>query len=250
MKTLLLTNDDGYLSAGLQHLKRILSENYDVYVVAPDRERSAISMSLTIHHPLRVRQMTEKEFAIDGTPADCVNIALQKIMSLPPDFIISGMNEGENICEDVFFSGTVAGAFTGHLYGIPSLAVSLIDDGAHIPYLYEDGALVTDAVLNRLLPLKNHSIVYNLNIPSGHNGEIAVTSLGLKRYTPSIVERIDPRGRKYFWIGTGNPTLDGAEGTDLEAIKNKKISLSILKYDLNSGKDMQELDEVMNGFKL
>jgi 5'-nucleotidase len=249
MKTLLLTNDDGYLSEGIQRLKRVLSADYRVYVVAPDRERSAISMSLTIHHPLRLRRMAENEYAIDGTPADCVNIALQKILPNPPDFVVSGMNEGENLCEDVFFSGTVAGAFTGSLYGIPSLAVSLIDEGKGKPFAYEDGAHVTAGVLEKLLPLNDHSVVYNLNIPAGHDGAIAVTALGLKRYTPSIIERTDPRGRKYYWIGTGNPTLAGEKGTDLKAVRNKTISLSVLKYDLNTPQELLKLQEAFNGRK-
>jgi len=245
MKTLLLTNDDGYLSEGLQRLKDYLSSRYDVYMAAPDRERSAISMSLTINHPLRLNRISEKEFIVDGTPSDCINIALQKLMPSPPDFIISGMNEGENLCEDVFFSGTVAGAFIGHMYGIPSMAVSLIKGKKERAFNFEEGARVTRDVLGKLLPLNNIDIVYNLNIPAHHNGKIAVTSMGLKRYKPSIVERIDPRGRDYYWIGTGNPMSDGEEGTDLLAIKNGNIVLSVLKYDLNDRKEMKKLSEIL-----
>jgi 5'-nucleotidase len=250
MKTLLLTNDDGYLSEGIQHLKRRLSHNYDVYIVAPDRERSAVSMSLTINHPLRMNKINDKEFVIDGTPADCVNIGLQKILPKRPDFLVSGMNEGENLCEDVFFSGTVAAAFTGHMYGIPSMAVSLITDYSEKPVEYEEGARIAEHVLEQLLPLNDTSIVYNLNIPPANKGKLAVTSLGLKRYQPSIVERTDPRNRKYFWIGTGMPQLSGGEGTDLEAVKNGFISLSVIKYDINSPENQQKLHEVLNGTKI
>lgn len=246
MKTLLLTNDDGYLSEGIQRLKDYLSGRYDVYIAAPDRERSAISMSLTINQPLRLNRISEKEFVVDGTPSDCINIALQKLMPRPPDFIISGMNEGENLCEDVLFSGTVAGAFIGHMYGIPSMAVSLIKDKKERAFNFEEGARITGEVLDKLLPLKNINIVYNLNIPAHHNGKIAVTSLGLKRYKPSIVERIDPRGRDYYWIGTGNPMSEGEEGTDLLAIKKGNIVLSVLKYDLNDSKELKKLSEVFN----
>jgi 5'-nucleotidase len=256
MKTLLLTNDDGVLSPGLQHLKNFFSANYDVYVVAPDRERSGISMCLTINQPLRLTQLSEKEFAVDGTPSDCINIALQSIMPKWPDFIISGMNEGENLCEDVFFSGTVAGAFIGHIYGIPSLAVSLVADKTNTntndpdvePLDFETGARITGQVLTKLLPLKNTNVVYNLNIPPKVNNKskIKVTPLGLKHYKPTIVERVDPRGRKYYWIGTGTPVNIGDNGTDLHAVVNGDIALSILKYDLNDTDEMKKLIEAFN----
>ena len=251
MKTILLTNDDGYLSPGIQRLKEYLTGGhgkyeYDVYVVAPDRERSAISMKLTINEPLRLNQMGEKEFTVDGTPTDCVNIALQKVVPRQPDFLISGMNEGENLCEDVFFSGTVAGAFAGHIYGVPSLAVSLVADKtcpSGEKFDYESGVRITGRVLDKLLPLKDTSIVYNMNIPVGNNGNVVVTSLGLKRYKPTLVERIDPRMRKYFWIGSGEPKSIGEEGTDLLAVSQGNISLSVLKYDLNAPTEMKKLAE-------
>jgi 5'-nucleotidase len=258
MKTLLLTNDDGVLSPGLRHLGDFLSGRYDVYVVAPDRERSGISMCLTINQPLRLTQLGKNRYAVDGTPGDCVNIALQSIMPKWPDFIISGMNDGENLCEDVFFSGTVAGAFIGHIYGIPSLAVSLVEpkpdnhdsdsNRKRQTPDFETGARITEQVLEKLLPFNNTNVVYNLNIPpnAGCNSKIVVTSLGLKRYKPTIVERVDPRGRKYYWIGTGTPVNTGDNGTDLHAVVNGDIALSILKYDLNNAEEMNKLVEAFN----
>ncbi|MCP5106235.1 MAG: 5'/3'-nucleotidase SurE [bacterium] len=244
-KRLLLTNDDGYLSKGLQQLKDHFSSRYDVYIVAPERERSGVSMSITINHPLRTKQVGENQYVLDGTPTDCINIALRKIMPEWPDFVISGMNHGENLCEDVFFSGTVAGAYVGTMYGIPSLAVSLIAGKEDGTFDFAEGARVTGYVLDKLLPLGNTNVVYNLNIPTPNTGEIVVTSLGLKRYKPSVVERIDPRGREYFWIGTGNPSSDGEEGTDLRAVAQGNISLSVLKHDLNDEKEMGKLLEVL-----
>jgi len=250
MKTLLLTNDDGILSTGIRRLEEFLTSKYDsqydIYVVAPDRERSGVSMSITINRPLRMNRMGEKQFAIDGTPVDCINIALQKIMPQWPDFIISGMNEGENLCEDVFFSGTVAAAYTGHLYGLPSLAVSLIPDKKTGKFDFNTGVQITGQVLDKLLPFKNTSVVYNLNIPNPNTGKIKVTSLGLKRYKPTIVEKIDPRSRKYFWIGTGEPQSTGDPGTDLQTAADGNISLSVLKYDLNEPGEMNKLYEVFN----
>jgi 5'-nucleotidase len=177
---------------------------------------------------------------------DCINIALQKILPQWPDFIISGMNEGENLCEDVFFSGTVSAAYIGHLYGIPSLAASLIPDKKTGTFNYEAGARTTATVLGKLLPLNNTTVVYNLNIPSVNTGQLKVTSLGLKRYKPTIVERTDPRNRKYYWIGTGEPKAEGEQGTDLQAAADGHISLSILKYDLNAPGELSRLAEVFN----
>jgi 5'-nucleotidase len=250
MKTVLITNDDGFYSNGLQHLKAYLSPTYNIYIVAPDRERSGISMSLTINYPLRLHKVNNKEYMIDGTPADCVNIALQKILPQPPDFIISGMNLGENLSEDVLFSGTVAGAFVGCLYGIPSLAVSLVaakpSDLNEENFNLVEGAKITKQVLEKLLTLKNNVAVYNLNIPLKNTGNIVATGLGFKNYQPSIVERTDPRGKKYYWIGTGNPSSNGNPGTDLNAIHKGNISLSILKYDLNSEEELKKISTLFN----
>jgi len=250
MKTLLLTNDDGILSKGINSLKEFLSSQknpqYEIYVVAPDRERSGISMSITINRPLRVRQMGDKEFAVDGTPVDCINIALQILLPKWPDFIISGMNEGENLCEDVFFSGTVSAAYTGHLYGIPSMATSLLQDKKTGKCNYKEGAHITADVLSKLLPLPYSNVVYNLNIPYRVTGPVMVTSLGLKRYKPTMEERIDPRGQKYYWIGTGEPQTSGEKNTDLQATAEGHSSLSVLKYDLNDPKETQTLTEVLH----
>ncbi|HLP60405.1 MAG TPA: 5'/3'-nucleotidase SurE [Candidatus Deferrimicrobium sp.] len=245
MKTILLTNDDGYLAEGIRSLRDRLSTNYDVYIVAPDRERSGISLSITINHPMRIKRVNDKEYVVDGTPTDCINIALQKIITQQPDFIISGMNHGENLCEDVFFSGTVAGAYIGSLYGVPSMAVSLIDANKDHRFDFAEGARITEVVLEKLLPLKNTNVVYNLNIPTPHNGKILATSLGCKRYKPSLVERVDPRGMSYYWMGTGNPSCDGEEGSDLWATSRGNISLSVLKYDLNDTEERKKLSEIV-----
>lgn len=248
-KTILLTNDDGCLSSGISVLKERLALKYDVYVVAPDRERSAISMALTLHHPLRINRKEKRMYAIDGTPADCVNIAIQKILPGNPDFIVSGMNLGENLSEDIFFSGTVGGAFAGLLYGIPSMAVSLIaeadKEGSPI-FNLDGGAEVTDDILSRLLKVKPDPVVYNINIPFQHNGKPMATSLGSKRYKPQIVEKRDPRGKRYYWIGTGNPDYRAERGTDIWAVKHGRISVSAVHYNLNSRKYKKNLTGLFN----
>ena len=253
MKTILLTNDDGFYSKGIEALKTELGKKYSIWIVAPDREKSAISMALTLNHPLRINQIEEKVFSVNGTTADCVNIALQKILPARPDFIVSGMNLGENLSEDIYFSGTVGGAFSGYLYGIPSLAVSLLAGlGQYQKQEFEfaQGAEITARILEKLLSLTHNGVIYNLNIPFPNRGEIAATTLGNKRYTPDIIERTDPRGRKYYWIGTGTPAYVDREGTDVWAVQNGYVSLSVIKYDLNSPVDHSLLIEAFRQFKL
>jgi len=249
MKKILLTNDDGYFSEGIVHLKEYLSSTHEVYIVAPDRERSAISMALTLNKPLRIGKIAEKIFSVDGTPADCINIAIQKVMPGPPDFIISGMNFGENLSEDIFFSGTVGGAFSGILYGIPSMAVSLLPQNKGTNkncYNIKNGAEITKKILNKLIHFNHGQVVYNVNVPYRNNGNIIVTSLGSKRYQPQIIEKKDPRGRDYYWIGTGNPSYKGQEGSDVWAIKHGHISLSMIDYNLNSRPTDPELLKLFN----
>jgi 5'-nucleotidase len=253
MKNILLTNDDGFYSKGITALKTELEKEHQVWIVAPDREKSAISMALTLNHPLRVNQVDENVYAVNGTTADCVNIALQKILPRKPDFIVSGMNLGENLSEDIFFSGTVGGAFSGYLYGIPSLAVSLIAGlGQYQQQEFEfpDGARITAKVLNKLLGCSHDNVIYNLNIPFPNQGKIVITALGNKRYTPDIIERTDPRGRKYYWIGTGTPNYASSEGSDIWAVQKGFISLSIIKYDLNSKEEMDRLATTFSEFRL
>ncbi len=253
MKTILLTNDDGFYSKGITSLKTLLEKNYRVWVVAPDSEKSAISMALTLNQPLRINQVEANVFAVNGTTADCVNIALQKVLPQKPDFIVSGMNLGENLSEDIFFSGTVGGAFSGFLYGIPSLAVSLIAGLGQYQqqaFEFDRGAEITAKIVDKLFSHAHDHVVYNLNIPFPNSGEIAITTLGNKRYTPDIIERIDPRGRNYYWIGTGTPKYDSQEGSDIWAVQNKLISLSVIKYDLNARAELNSLAAAFQGFTL
>lgn len=245
MKTILLTNDDGVYSEGIVRLKDYLSKTHDVYIVAPDRERSAISMALTLNHPLRIERLNEKIYATDGTPADCINVAIQKILPLQPDFIISGMNFGENLSEDIFFSGTVGAAFTGYLYGIPSMAISLIPEPNQTHPgndQVRQGAEITQVILTKLLFAKKIPVVYNVNIPAQNNGKILLTSLGNKRYKPEVIEKKDPRGKMYYWIGTGDPIYQGDKGSDIWAVRKGYISLSTIYYHLNRNDIPKELE--------
>ena len=231
MKTILLTNDDGYRSPGLTELRKNLKKKFNVFTVAPASEMSAVSMALTLNRPLRLERVEEDFFTLDGTPSDCVNVSLRKLMEKMPDFVVSGMNLGENLSEDIIYSGTVGAATSGYFYDIPALAVSLISDKKS----YSGGVFnipgsidIVERALDLLLSRKGLQGVFNLNIPFKNNGKIIITTLGEKRYKPDVIEREDPRGRKYFWIGTGNPESSGKSGTDIWAIKNGFVSLTPL----------------------
>ncbi len=248
MKTILLTNDDGFRSPGLLKLRDLLKKKYEVFTIAPATEMSAVSMSLTLNRPLRVERIEENFFSLEGTPSDCVNIALRKLMTKMPDFVVSGMNHGENLSEDIIYSGTVGAATSGYFYGIPSLAVSLISDKksySHGIYNLDGSTKITDRVLDELiLRSKQLDGVFNLNIPFDNNGKIIVTTLGNKRYKPDIIEREDPRGRKYYWIGTGNPESSGEKGTDIWAVKNGYNSLTPLALNLGCFRSSVDLKGV------
>lgn len=244
-KTILLTNDDGFRSPGLTELRDHLKKKFRVFTIAPSTEMSAVSMALTLNRPIRVEKIDEDFYSVEGTPSDCVNIALRKLMNEMPDFVVSGMNHGENLSEDIVYSGTVAAATSGYFYGIPALAVSLISDKKSYSrgiFNIAGSIKIVDRVLNKLLPKsKELEGVFNLNIPYENNGKILVTSLGNKRYKPDIIEREDPRGKKYYWIGTGNPESTGGEGTDIWAIKNGFASLTPLKLNLNCFRSSADL---------
>ncbi len=247
-RTLLLTNDDGIRAPGLRILRERLMREYRVVTVAPDRERSAVSMGITLTRPLRIHDEHSDQYAVDGTPADCINLALQAAMDEPPDLVVSGMNQGENLSYDVFYSGTVGAAFTAHLYGLPALAVSMIpkiDQNGDLVFDYNGAAELATEVIRRLLPVARKTVVYNLNIPSGAR-KVRITSLGDKRYHPEVVETRDPRGRRAYWLGTGRPEYHGDGQSDVVAVQEGDASLSILLYDLNAPDEFNHLKQVFS----
>lgn len=247
-KNILLTNDDGLFSPGLSRLAERLREKYVVYVVAPDRERSAVSMGLTLHQPLRAERHGDAAWSVNGTPSDCVNLALRHLIPSPPDWVVSGMNLGENLSEDLFYSGTVAGAFTAFLYGYPAMAVSLVSDRHSYhqgSFDFDGGASVTERVLSTLVERGGRrGLIYNLNIPSQNDGRIHVTRIGKKRYVPDVEKRIDPRGREYFWMGTGGPRYEDTPGTDVWAVRGNRISLSPFVYAFDDKEYLEDLKEL------
>ncbi|HEK85291.1 MAG TPA: 5'/3'-nucleotidase SurE [Candidatus Aminicenantes bacterium] len=228
----LLTNDDGYSSPGIMSLAKELKTLGQVYIVAPDKERSSISMALTLRHPLRTEKVAEKVYSVDGTPADCLYIARKYVLPRKPDFLISGMNLGANLgCQDVSYSGTVAAALQGTFMGIPSMAVSLISRNGG-KYDFEKAAhlvrLMVEILSKEKLPPK---IYLNVNIPPFPIKGLMVTRLGEKRYNPELIKKKDPRGKAYFWIGVGHPKAIGPKNSDVQVVDRGWVSITPLQID-------------------
>jgi 5'-nucleotidase len=231
-KKILVTNDDGVFSEGIKLLANALSEVARVTVVAPDREQSASGHALTLHRPLRIRQLEEDWFSVDGTPTDCVNLALLWLLKDdPPDLVCSGINFGTNLGDDVTYSGTVSATFEGTLLGVPSLAFSQ-EIGEH--FSFEPGARYAARLAAELLREEEHlpeDLLLNVNFPAGAIRGARFSHLGRRRYNQSIIEKQDPRGRKYYWIA-GAPRWEEEEGTDFDVLSKGCVSITPLHLDL------------------
>lgn len=240
---ILCTNDDGYLASGIQVLARAASTLGSVTVVAPDREQSATSNSLTLHHPLRARLTSDDTYVVDGTPTDCVILAVNELLSSRPDVCLSGVNHGPNMGEDVLYSGTVAAAMEATVIGIPAIAISYIRDR---PEELEDWESIVRVILGEILGQKifPKDTLFNVNLPAVPPGEvrgIKVTSLGRRRYSDAIMRANDPSGREYFWIGGGAVTWRGPEDSDFQAIEDGYVSVTPLHLDLTNYKLLEEI---------
>lgn len=245
---ILCTNDDGILAYGLECLIRAAKEIGDVTVVAPDREQSATSHSLTLHHPLRPVSRGPQRFQVDGTPTDCVMLAVEALMPERPDFVFSGINHGQNMGEDVLYSGTVAAAMEGLALGIPSIAISFAggDLRADVSRLDEQVAVLGPLLkhLTGLTPFPADTLL-NINLPPVPPSEqrgVRLTRLGRRVYSNSITPMHDPWGREIFWIGGGEISWEGPDDSDFQAIKDKCVSVTPLHLDLTH-RDMLDTKE-------
>jgi 5'-nucleotidase len=230
---ILLTNDDGFFSEGLAALEREMKTLGEVYIVAPDRERSATSLSITLHSPLRVKKIRDRVFAVDGTPTDCVYMAVRMLCPRKPALLISGINPGPNLGQqDIAYSGTVAGALQGTFLKIPSMAVSIMH-GHQEEADFGEAARLAGRIARSLLsdPLPE-GITLNVNVPPPPVKGIRLVKLGEKRYNPEITSRTDPRGRIYYWIGTGTPKAVGDGDSDVQTIKDGYATVTPLHRDL------------------
>ena len=245
---ILITNDDGIHAFGLEFLAEILRGVGDVSIVAPDRENSGASRSVTLHRPLRPVPRGKDAFQVDGTPTDCVLMALGSILPEPPDIIFSGINHGPNLGDDVLYSGTVAGAMEGLAYGIPGVAISLA--GRHGEMLEGDRAWIEQLVSGIIdrgdFPT---GMLLNINIPAIPGDEIKgtrITTLGKRKYTGALVDAEDRWGRRVHWIGGGKLSWSGGDDCDFKAIEDGFISITPLQTDLT---DYARVEEV-RGWKL
>lgn len=248
---ILLSNDDGIHAPGLKTLEKIahaLSD--DVWVIAPETDQSGAGHSLTLRHPLRIREISEKKIAITGTPTDCVMIAVSQLMGgKRPDLVLSGVNHGCNLAEDVTYSGTVAAAMEGCLLGIPSIALSLTVKHDHPAKWATAEHHAPDIIRTLLKKPFEENILMNINFPdviSASVKGIRVVNQGQRRNASALEERIDPRGHKYFWVGAINYDGRGDEGTDLAAVEDGYIAITPLCLDLTHKETMTQLKKVFS----
>lgn len=238
---ILLTNDDGVHSPGLAALNEQLAALGRVVVVAPDRERSAASHSLTLQSPLRAEELSPGWFSVDGTPTDCVNLGIHGLLDERPALVISGINRGGNLGDDITYSGTVAAAMEATLMGVPAFAISL--EAQIFPAAAFAGAACFAARLARMI--LEHGLpadtLLNVNVPAGHPRGVRITRQGKRRYSDLVVEKLDPRGRKYYWIGGGEAGFQAIEGTDFHAIQSGCISITPLHLDLTNYRSFDHL---------
>ena len=241
---ILVSNDDGYLATGINVLTEALSEIADVVVVAPDRNRSAASNSLTLNDPLRVSRVAENRYRVNGTPSDCVHLALTGFLDEEPDLVVSGINHGANLGDDVIYSGTVAAAMEGRFLGFPTIAVSLV---GHKLKHFDTAARVATELVQRLeqepLPAE---FIFNVNVPNRAYEDLAgieVARLGFRHKSEPVVESKDPHGRTIYWVGPAGTSQDSGAGTDFDAIERGAVAITPLKVDLTRHEALSQVDE-------
>jgi len=233
MKRILVTNDDGVRSEGIRALADALRPLGEITVVAPLAEASAIGHALTLRRPLRLETISERVYAVDGTPTDCVNIAITSVMRVMPDLVVSGINHGWNLGDDVTYSGTVSGAFEAALLGAPGIAVSLQRTDGSFDFTESARAayLVAQSVLAKGLPSRTF---LNINVPAGPTNGFKVTVQAKRNHVTKVNERTDPRGQKYFWIEEGQNAWEPHDRSDFQAVRDGYISITPLQPDLTA----------------
>src|ERR671918_2001183 len=243
MTRILVTNDDGVHSEGIRALANALTHLGDITVVAPIQEASAIGHALTLRRPLRVETISPRVFAVDGTPTDCVNIAITHVLKDKPDLIVSGINKGWNLGDDVTYSGTVSGALEGALLAIPSIAISAarVNDEAEFGPAARAAAMVAEAVLERGMP---KFTLLNINVPAGPNKGFRVTVQAKRNHITVVSERIDPRQRPYYWIEEGLNEWEPHDRSDYQAVRDGYISITPLQPDMTAHEALTYLEEL------
>ena len=231
---ILVSNDDGYLAKGIKVLTESLQAVADVIVVAPDRNRSAASNSLTLSDPLRVKRHAEDRYSVNGTPSDCVHLALTGLLEEEPDLVVSGINHGANLGDDVIYSGTVAAAMEGRFLGLPTIAVSLVGE-ERLQHFDTAGRVVADMVRKIADASFSPDVILNVNVPDVPYDEIKgiqAVRLGFRHKSEPVVKSKDPHGRTIFWVGPAGRGADSGEGTDFHAIERGFVTVTPLSVDL------------------
>jgi 5'-nucleotidase len=244
MKRILVTNDDGVRSPGVHALAAALERLGEVTIVAPHIEASAIGHALTLRRPLRMEPVGDRVHDVDGTPTDCVNIAVTQLYAeRPPDLVVSGINMGYNLGDDVTYSGTVSGAMEASLLGIPGIAVSLERSQGSYDFgpAAAAAASIAEAVLRRGLPPR---VFLNLNVPSGQPKGTRVTVQAKRNHITVVAERIDPRGRPYYWIEEGQNDWEPHDRSDYQAVRDGYVSVTPLQPDLTAHDALAAVEEL------
>ncbi len=245
---ILLSNDDGYLAPGLVALREALAPLARLWVVAPERNHSGASNSLTLDRPLRVNQIQPDFYSVNGTPADCVHIALTDLLDSKPDLVVSGINSGANLGDDTLYSGTVAAAMEGRFLGLPAIAVSLA--GRKVKYFETAGRIVSDLVRKLDTQPLPADILLNINVPDVPEDKlmgVRATKLGTRRAPSPAVKAYDPNGDEVYWIGPAGRARNKQEGTDFAAIIAGYASITPLQFDLTHHRRVDHLADWLSG---
>ena len=244
MKRILVTNDDGVYSDGIKALADAMQALGEVTVVAPLAEASAIGHALTLRRPLRLETIGDRVYAVDGTPTDCVNIAITSVLRGMPDLVVSGINKGWNLGDDVTYSGTVSGAFEAALLGPPGIAVSLQKTGQTFDFseAARGAQIVAQSVLEKGLPLRTF---LNINVPEGKTKGFKVTVQARRNHVTKVDERVDPRGQRYFWIEEGQNEWEPHDRSDFQAVRDGYISVTPLQPDLTAFNLIPTIEEFL-----
>lgn len=240
---ILISNDDGYEAPGIRALVDGLTPLAEIHVVAPDRDRSGASNSLTLENPIRARELATGVIRVDGTPTDCVHLAITGLLTQEPDMVVSGINAGANMGDDVLYSGTVAAAMEGRFLGLPAIAVSLAGAGEHY-------ATAVDVIVRIIKHLQRHPLpqdtILNVNVPDVAKTDIKgilSTRLGHRHKAAPVIKDQDPRGRDIYWVGPAGAEADAGEGTDFYAIRHGYVSITPLQIDLTHQEQVNALGD-------
>jgi 5'-nucleotidase len=239
-RRILVTNDDGYTSEGIQVLADALEGLAEIWVVAPNREQSAVSHALTLDRPLRIERLGDRRVSVDGTPTDCVAIAIANLMDGgAPDLVVSGINFGFNMGADVHYSGTVSAAFEGVILGVPAMAVSLgVGEGLSFHIAAKLAKELAGWILSNGLP---PDTLLNVNVPVGEPLGVKLTRLGVRRYTEGVIEETDPRGHRIYWIGGGRPVWEPIPDTDFHEVAAGYVSVTPLHLDMTDRGSLERM---------